>query len=31
MQVAWDHNYVPALMLFELPTSVGFAETDLPL
>ena len=29
MQVAWDHNYVPALMLFELPTSVGFAENQL--
>ena len=31
MQVAWDHSSVPAMMLLELPTYIGFAETDLPL
>ena len=27
----WDHISVPTNMLFELPTYIGFAETDLPL
>ena len=25
----WDHNSVPAMMLFELPTYIGFAENQL--
>jgi hypothetical protein len=29
IEVAWDHSSVPAMMLFELPTYIGFAENQL--
>jgi len=29
LKVAWDHSSVPAMMYFELPTYIGFAENQL--
>ena len=29
MIIAWDHSSVPAMMLFKLPTYIGFAENQL--
>ena len=29
LKFIWDHNSVPAMMLFELPTYIGFAENQL--